>query len=382
MLRQCRVVVSVKFLINSGLYLHIPFCEKKCNYCDFYSSFVTEELLESFTKALKREIKQWGGKYNRPIDTIYFGGGTPSLLAHRLKDVIDTVKEAFCVVEDCEITLEVNPKGDTEYLLDCAKKAGVNRLSIGMQSADDGELQMLGRTHTGDDTRKTVETAKKMGFSNISIDIMIGLPKSDINSLKNSLDFLLELQPQHISSYMLKIEKNTVFYKNAKDISLPSDDCVAEQYLYMCEYLRSKGYSHYEISNFCLQDYESRHNRKYWSGVDYLGIGPSAHSSLNGERFYYKRDLRGFIKGTSPVFDGKSGGLQEYIMLSLRTKEGINKEFLEKIFSIKSTAKLNKKCEILEKAEYLKNVAGNISLTDKGMLVSNAIITEILETII
>lgn len=375
--QQYPAVASVKSLTNKGLYLHIPFCEKKCNYCDFYSSFVTEDLLDSYTKALKREIKQWGGKFNRPIDTIYLGGGTPSLLAHRLKDVINTVKSSFCVSDNCEITLEMNPQGDTEYLLECAKEAGVNRLSIGMQSGIDSELKMLGRTHTADQTQKTVEKARNMGFSNISLDLMIGLPDSNKQTLKKSLDFMTDLNPEHISAYILKIEQNTAFSK--KQLNIPNDDEIAEQYIFMCDYLEEKGYSHYEISNFCRENYESRHNLKYWQGVDYLGIGPSAHSSVNGERFYYERDLKGFIKGNSPVEDGKSGGVEEYVMLRLRTKDGIDIKEIENSFGIKVSNDFLLKCEIFQKNGLINKTDNKISLTNKGMLVSNSIITEILE---
>lgn len=381
MLRQYQVVASVKSLTNNaGLYLHIPFCEKRCNYCDFYSSFVTEELLDDYTNALKREIKQWGGKFHRPIDTIYLGGGTPSLLSHRLKTVLDTVKESFKVAENPEITLELNPKGDTEYLLKCAKEAGVNRLSVGMQSGIDSELKTLGRTHSAEDTAKTVLKAREIGFSNISLDVMIGLPDSNLKTLSKTLEFLTELNPEHISAYILKIEQNTAFAK--KELNIPDDDEISEQYLFLCEYLENKGYSHYEISNFSRDGYESRHNLKYWQGIDYLGIGPSAHSSLDGKRYYYPRDLKGFIKGNSPLDDGQSGGIEEYVMLRLRIKDGINIKVLESYFNITLSKEFFEKCELLSRYGLININENKISLTNKGMLVSNSIITEILECIL
>ena len=178
----------MKFLTNNlGVYLHIPFCEKKCKYCDFYSSFTTEELLDNYTFALTQEIKKWGGLINRPIDTIYLGGGTPSLLSHRLENVISSLKNSFNLLNNSEITLEVNPSGDVEKLLQYAKKSGVNRLSIGAQSGIDKELSVLGRQHTVNDTVKTVEIARSLGFFNISLDIMIGLPDSNLETLKNNL---------------------------------------------------------------------------------------------------------------------------------------------------------------------------------------------------
>ncbi|MBR4973333.1 MAG: radical SAM family heme chaperone HemW [Clostridia bacterium] len=373
----------MKFLTKPiGLYLHIPFCEKKCNYCDFYSSFVTEELLDEYTVALIREIKQWGGKINRPIDTIYFGGGTPSLLSHRLETVISAVKSAFSVTENSEITLEINPSGEVEELLKYAKQAGVNRLSIGAQSGTDSELKLLGRTHSAEDTVKTVELAKRFRFSNISLDIMLGLPSSSIKTLGKSLDFITGLNPQHISAYILKLEKNTAFYKKIDILNIPDDDSVAEQYLYMCEYLENKGYRHYEISNFCFGDNESRHNLKYWQGIDYLGIGPSAHSALDGKRFYYERDLKGFISGNKPLSDGECGSAEEYVMLSLRLESGINLNELENRFKINLNSEFFNRCKAFEKVELLKINDKKISLTNKGMLLSNSIITELLECIV
>ncbi len=373
----------MKFLTKpTGIYLHIPFCEKKCNYCDFYSSFVTEELLDKYTVALIREIKQWGGKINRPIDTIYFGGGTPSLLSHRLQDILNEIRTSFTVLKNAEITLEINPNGNTEQLLEYAKKSGVNRLSIGAQSGINRELELLGRIHTAEDTIKTVESAKKFGFSNISLDIMLGLPYSSIKTLGTSLDFITGLNPQHISAYILKIEQNTAFYKRTDSLNIPDDDSVAEQYLYMCDYLEKKGYSHYEISNFCLGENKSRHNLKYWRGVDYLGIGPSAHSALDGKRFYYARDLKGFIAGNMPVSDGESGSAEEYVMLNLRLDSGINLTELENRFNISLTPEFFDRCKAFEKAELLKTDDKKIALTNKGMLLSNSIITELLECIV
>ncbi len=378
-----RALASVKSLTdNLGLYLHIPFCQKKCRYCDFYSAFCSNELIDEYTKALIKSIKQWGGNFkNRPIDTIYLGGGTPSLLAHRLEGVIGSVKENFNVQKNTEITLELNPSGDIETLLNYAKRSGVNRLSLGAQSASDEELLTLGRTHTALDTEKTVMKARELGFSNISLDLMIGLPDSNLETLKKNLDFVIKSDPEHISAYILKIEENTPFYKQKNSLNLPSDENIAEQYLFMCEYLENVGYNHYEISNFSKIGYESRHNLKYWQGIDYLGIGPAAHSALDGKRFYYPRDLRGFIKGNSPINDGKSGGKEEYIMLSLRLSSGIDFEKYKSLFGENFPQKAIDKAKTLEKHNLLKVTDKNIYLTNNGMLLSNGIITEILEAL-
>ncbi len=370
----------MKSLTNSvGLYLHIPFCEKKCKYCDFYSAFKSEELLDSYTLALIKSIEQWGGTLNRPIDTIYLGGGTPSLLSHRLENVILAVKSHFNVSSNAEITLELNPSGDAKSVLAYAKKAGVNRLSIGAQSGDDSELSVLGRRHTTADTENTFNIARKLGFNNISLDLMLGLPESSIASLKKSLDFITKLNPEHISAYILKIEKNTVFYKQQNTLNLPNDDEIAEQYLFMCDYLEALGYNHYEISNFAKEGFVSRHNLKYWQGDDYLGIGPSAHSALDQKRFFYERDISGFINGNSPFSDGKAGGKEEFIMLSLRLKSGIELENFFTLFGEKIPHKLIEKARLLENHGLLNITDKSISLTDNGMLLSNSIITELLE---
>lgn len=364
-----------------GLYIHIPFCEKRCAYCDFYSTFLNKELLENYTKALIKYIKQWGGKINRPIVSVYFGGGTPSLLGELLPDITKAVFDNFRVEKDAEITLEINPSGKSEEIFKYAKAAGVNRISIGAQSGDNEELKLLGRTHTAEDTVKTVECAKKMGFDNISLDIMLGLPHSSNASLEKSLDFITELSPTHISAYILKIEENTYFYKNKDNLNLPDEDSTAQQYLFMCDYLKKKGYRHYEISNFCRDNNTSRHNTLYWQGREYLGLGTAAHSYLDGKRFYYPDDIKGYIGGNSPVFDGDGGGKEEYIMLNLRLDSGINFADYKSVFGEDLPNKVIEKARLFAKAELVKITDYNISLTDKGMLVSNNIIAEILEVL-
>ncbi len=368
MLQRLALTASVKFLTNLGLYIHIPFCKRKCAYCDFYSAVFTEELMDKYVDALKREVKQWGGKINRPIDTIYLGGGTPSLLNKYIIPLLDCIRESFTICENAEITLELNPQRDIEEILVNAKKAGVNRLSIGAQSGDDGELSVLGRTHTKADTENAVSLARKLGFSNISLDLMIGLPHSNTETLDKNIDFLLSLAPEHISAYILKIEQGTKFLALEKSLGLPDDDAVCDQYLYMCKRLEAEGFSHYEISNFAKQNHESRHNLKYWQCKEYLGVGPSAHSYLEGKRFYYPRDLKGFITGNTPIPDGDGGSDSEKLMLSLRLKSGVPLDCLP---STKANLFIQNGFAVINN--------GNFALTDKGMLVSNQIITQLLE---
>lgn len=365
--------VQVSFLINPlGLYIHIPFCLKKCNYCDFYSVAVNDNVKKEFVRALIREIKQWGGKIGRPIDTVYFGGGTPSLLAEFLPEIMTAVKSSFEVSQNAEITMEMNPGDDYRKVLFCAKNAGVNRLSVGVQSSSDGELKVLGRRHTAAQTVNTVKTARELGFDNISLDLMLGLPDSNLQTIEKSLEFVTNLKPEHISCYILKIEEKTPFYRQADSLNLPCEDDVAEQYLKICFYLKDKGYNHYEISNFSKDGKESKHNLKYWNCEEYLGLGPGAHSFLDGKRFYYPKSITDFISGNTPLFDSEGGSKTEKIMLKLRLKEGLDLCFID----MKRFSRIGK---LLKSNGLLEITDNRIILTDKGMLLSNSIITKVLE---
>ncbi len=363
-------------LTNSlGLYIHIPFCLRKCNYCSFYSVTPSDDIKAEYVKKISEEIKKWGGRTARPIDTLYIGGGTPSLLSEReLTDILTAVRKNFNLLPDAEITVEANPGDNTEKFLGFAKNLGVNRISIGVQSADDGELDLLGRRHSFDQAVKTVQDARKTGFDNISADIMIGLPDSNTDTLKKSLDGILSLAPEHISAYILKIEEGTPFFRN--DISLPSEDEVADQYLIMCEAFEKAGYEHYEISNFAKRGYESRHNNRYWLLSDYIGIGPAAHSFFEGKRFYYPADLCEFLKGDAPVPDGEGGDSEEFIMLSLRLSRGLVFSEYEKRFGHTLPEKIIKKAKLFEKQGLCRCDSEHIALTNAGMLVSNSIIGE------
>lgn len=370
---QFPAVVSVKSLRKPlGLYIHIPFCAKKCAYCDFYSAFPEGTVTARYLSVLKEEIIKWGGLTDRPIDTIYIGGGTPSLLGERIGEIVKTVYVNFSVCEDVEITVEANPCSITPEFLESARESGVNRLSIGVQSGNDNELKVLGRTHTAEMAKSAVELAKREGFNNISLDLMICLPDSSIKSLKENMDFIVGLNPEHISAYMLKIEEKTLFAK--KDLNLPNEEEEAEQYLYMCDFLKEKGYEHYEISNFCKNGKESRHNLKYWQCEEYIGIGPSAHSFLDGKRFFYPADLRKFISCPETVVEGEGGDREEKLMLALRLKKGINLlEFFEDI-----PKKVTEKINNFESEGLISYNHPHLHLTDKGMLLSNILITELI----
>ncbi len=366
---------------KAGLYFHVPFCQSKCPYCDFYS-LTDKGLTDVYVNALCQEMKTFDriGEFVKKdkkisVDTIYFGGGTPSLLSpSQLQRILDTARESFSVSEDAEITVECNPSspGLREFLQSAAEN-GVNRISLGMQSSSDSERRKLGRRGTASDAEKAVEHAREAGIGNISLDVMVGVPDSNMKTLEDSLSFASSLGVPHISAYMLKIEEGTFYHKNAEKLNLPDEDETADMYLFMSQYLREKGYLHYEISNFCKEGFFSRHNMKYWENAPYIGFGPSAHSYYGGKRFYFPRDIHAFINGKKAVYDGEGGDEEERLMLSLRTYKGISLEEKNKEF-IKLTEKL-----VSQGLGEIRN--GRLVLTPEGMLVSNSIILMLTEVI-
>lgn len=358
---------------NLGLYIHIPFCIKKCNYCDFYSVIPKDDLKKRYLESLLKEIDKWGGRTARPIDTIYIGGGTPSLLSEdEFAKIFVCIKQNFKLLDNAEITVEVNPGDNLESFLTSAANAGVNRASIGIQSCIENELCLLGRRHTAQDAKKAVTAARNAGITNISADIMLGLPNSTGETLQKSIDGILSLETEHISAYILKVEKGTKF--DVMKIALPDDDKISDQYIQLCDALQNAGYEHYEISNFAKAGFESRHNNRYWKQEEYIGIGPSAHSFFEGKRFYYKRDINAFIDGAQTVFDSLGGDEAEFIMLSLRLKEGLKPKVFEEKFKKPLDAKIFAKAKEFEKHGLCKVNENGISLTNEGMLVSNSII--------
>lgn len=308
------------------------------------------------------------------IDTIYFGGGTPSLLnTEQLQNLLETARECFDVSEECEITLECNPSSEgLEKFILSAAKLGVNRISLGMQSSTDSERKKLGRLGNARDVENAVGFIRRAGIENISLDIMVGVPDSTMDTLKSSLDFAIGLEIPHISSYMLKIEEGTYYYKNREKLNIPSDDEVSDMYLFMSDYLKKQGYSHYEISNFCKEGFHSRHNMKYWTSSDYIGIGAAAHSFFGGKRFYFPPDKDAFIEGNKAVFDSPGGDEEERLMLSLRTSLGISLEG--------KNSRFMKKIQLFEKGGLGAAQNGRFSLTAKGWLVSNSVILQLLDS--
>lgn len=279
-----------------GLYVHVPFCRSKCQYCDFYSMATKDDkLMDGYLDAVCDHIKEAGELApGYKVDSVYFGGGTPSFFgADGLAVILTTIRRNFDVVPDAEISVECNPDSVSDRLLHRLYAEGFNRVSLGVQSDDDEILKKLGRPHTYAQAATAYQRIRKAGFRNVSIDLMYGLPGQDLQDWQETLDNVLRLNPEHVSCYALKIEEGTPFYDYKEMLNLPDDETQADMYLAAVEALRSRGFRQYEISNFARKGLYSRHNMKYWTGGEYLGFGPSASSDFAGKRFTLKRDLQG-----------------------------------------------------------------------------------------
>lgn len=361
----------------TGIYIHIPFCKTKCPYCDFYSFKPEEYQKDSYLKSVLFCLLDYKDKIKDSIDTVYFGGGTPSVFGgERISKIIECIRKNYKIASEAEITVECNPSTVDRELVFHLKNAGVNRISMGMQSAVDRERKALGRLSGKAQVKNALELFQGAGIKNISLDLMLGIPHQTKQSLKESLDFLTQSKVTHISAYMLKIEEGTPF--SHINPPLPDEDEVCELYLDTVNYLEEKGYSQYEISNFSLPGFESKHNLRYWKAESYLGIGPSAHSFIDGKRFYYPRDFDSFLKNPTPVPDGNGGDEEEYIMLSLRLKDGLTKEGYKKRFNKDIPCEIFQKAKKFQKAGLLEITDKGISLNKNGFLLSNSIITELL----
>ncbi len=333
--------------------------------------------MEQYTSLLCTRIGEYAEKYPRRADTLYFGGGTPSITGEeRLCRIYKYVDEKFGLAEGAEVTLEVNPeKRDIDF--ERLRKSGFNRVSVGLQSADDNELKLLGRLHSRSDAEKCVNSARKAGFDNISLDLMIATPSQTKESLKRSVAFCAEQRAAHISAYLLKIEKDTPYYSMRNKLDLRDDDAQAEMYLFAAEELAKYGYYQYEISNFSLSGYESRHNLIYWHDEEYFGFGPAAHSFIDGRRYHYERSFESFYNDEL-ICDGAGGDEEEFIMLGLRLAEGITNERYRMRFGKDIPQEYIKRAQQLIPAGLIQADKNGIRLTAEGFLVSNAVIAVIL----
>jgi oxygen-independent coproporphyrinogen-3 oxidase len=369
-----------------GLYIHIPFCRTKCLYCDF-CSFVSREVgeREKYVNALLREIEERSAK-EYSVDTIYFGGGTPSLLSvDQIERILLAVRENFTLCDDAEITLECNPMthlDDGKEYFSSLRALRVNRLSLGIQSAVDSELKLIGRRHTFEEAKKTIFDAREAGFDNVSVDLMFGIPSQTLESLSYSVHEFLLLGAEHISIYSLQLEEGTPLYRMRQKYELADDDTAADMYESVSSLMRRAGYFHYEISNFAKEGRESRHNSKYWRLFEYLGLGLSAHSDFCEERSENTRDLERYLAGEYRLCGEKIGELEreaEFIMLGLRLSEGISKsEFLAR-FGVDFDEKYGEKIKMIEKLGYFSQNGQNLALNERGFEVSNMILAQILD---
>jgi len=377
-----------------GLYIHIPFCVKKCNYCDFYSlGCVANGGIERYIDALCVHIREEGKKYADIVaDTVFLGGGTPSLLSpESIKRLFCSIREAFVLSDRCEISIEVNPGTLNSEKAQTYKEIGINRVSIGLQSVCDRELKALGRIHTLEDFKECYRLLRDAGLNNISIDVMYALPDQKTEDFIKTLDTVVEFAPEHISAYCLKIEENTHFYKIKDTLELPDEDEQYKMYMSLCERLDAAGYSQYEISNFAKKGAESVHNLKYWLSDDYIGFGPSAHSFMDGVRYSYADSTDKYVeaieKGGLPkkiaeesVVLTDSEKMDEYVMLRLRLASGVNTGEFEARFGITFESRYSS-IKKYEKSGHVCKKGNNYALTPKGFFVSNYILSDILENI-
>lgn len=371
-----------------GVYIHIPFCASKCSYCDFYSLPNQDELMDRYQKALIRHIEE-SAPQMAPyyIDTVYFGGGTPSFYgARRLCELFETLKTNARVLKSAEVTVEMNPDSVTKEDLHLLHEAGVNRISLGVQSANDDILRLIGRRHNYRQVIEAVKLIRAEGFDNLSVDLIYGLPTQSRSDWADTLSNALALLPEHLSCYGLKVEEGTPICKYQDSPLLPNDDDQADMYLYMTDVMERYGYQQYEISNFARPGRPSRHNLKYWQLDEYMGFGPAAHSYVGGVRYSYVRDLKKYLDGVEnggSIVDeyekiDKAESAAEYIMLGMRTTRGISKD---EYFAIYRSGfdKIEYLLSEYENKGWVRQAGDRWRFTSSGFLLSNILIGTLLE---
>lgn len=381
---------------NIGLYIHIPFCKRKCEYCDFKSYAGKEELVDEYIKWLKYEVKEVGEgnrlDYENHLDklaivkTIYIGGGTPSLIESKyINEILEVVKQNYTLENDLEITIEVNPGTVNQEKLEQYKKSGINRLSIGLQSTHDRLLKKLGRIHNYEEFLNTFELARKVGFENINVDLMLGLPEQSIEDLKESVEEVIKLNPEHISVYSLIVEEGTPFYKKLEEneLELPEEEIERKMYWTVKQELEKAGYIHYEISNFAKAGFESKHNLSCWNQEEYIGFGTSAHSYTNNVRYSNIDSMEEYIdnfkkenEADNFVFhekQNKDSKMKEFMMLGLRKIEGVSIKEFKNRFTLNPIFVYRKELEKLVTEELIEIDGDKIKLTNKGLDLANLV---------
>jgi len=357
----------------TGVYIHVPFCRSKCNYCDFYSLPPDRVGAEQYLDALGAAMQPYRGMR---VDTVYFGGGNPLLLGeNNLCRLLAQVRRCFDLTADAEITLETNPENVGLEGLRLLRQNGFNRISVGVQSLDDGTLRLLGRRHDAETALNALKTAKEAGFEHLSADLMLALPDQTELQVRQTVRRLVDCGIDHLSAYLLKLEPGTPFWKAPP--SLPDDDAAADLYLAACDACQQNGLVQYEVSNFARPGGQSRHNLRYWELRPYLGFGPAAHSFYGGRRFYYPRSLEGFLNDpTRTVDDGEGGGLDEQLTLALRLSKG-----LDAVHTAGLPDVLTPRLRAWQAAGLCALDGDGLRLTPRGFLVSNHIISDILAAV-
>ena len=386
-----------------GLYLHIPFCRSKCPYCDFCSfPRPSDEMMEAYARELARRIREAGDRYaaivhsqggttsvKREVDTVYFGGGTPTLLPEAcIRELFDAIHASFAILPDAEITVEGNPAAASREALAVWRSCGVNRLSLGAQSAQADELKALGRIHRWEDVERTVADARSVGIQNVNLDFMLGIPHQTPASLGDTLTRALALHPTHLSAYTLMLEEGTPFARRGRaDLGLPADeeeadDAAVALWEQACATLRGAGFEHYEISNFAKIGFRSRHNLHTWQCRDYLGLGVAAHSCMDGARFGNSRDIDAFLRGEDITAFTEiltpADREAEYIMLALRLSDGIDEADFSARFGHDFRHTYGEACIPYIVKGLMACEGGRVYLTEAGFPVSNAILADLI----
>ena len=379
-----------------GLYVHIPFCKSKCYYCDFVSYANKENSQKEYINCIKQELIHYSeenqimASHNLEkkyvISTIYIGGGTPSIIEYNyIEQIINAIKSNFKIKENAEITIEVNPGTITKEKLDAYAKIGINRLSIGLQAVQNEILKQIGRIHTYEQFLNTYNMARQVGFKNINVDLMIGLPNQTLEDVKNSTKIIIELKPEHISVYSLILEENTKLYNMVKNktIQLPTDETERKMYWYVKKNLEKHKYYQYEISNFAKPGFESKHNQNCWNQKEYIGIGCAASSFMDNIRYSNTSNLEEYIKNIKEGLQNKNlileetlneeSKMQEYMMLGLRKISGVNILEFEKKFNINPVVKYCRELEKLNHEGLIIIIDENIKLTNKGIDFANLV---------
>ena len=371
-----------------GLYLHIPFCRSKCLYCDFCSfPHPKKEDTDRYVEMLCRDVAQNAQACREHlVDTVYLGGGTPTILpVEQLERILDTVVRHYRIAKNAEITVECNPKTGSASLFSALRAVGFNRISLGLQSTHTQELRALGRGHTFEDFCRTYTEVREAGFSNVSVDVMFGIPYQTRESWRETLLHVCALAPEHVSAYGLIVEEGTPFERLSSrgELKLPDEDQEREMYFECIEILRSHGLAQYEISNFARTGYESRHNLKYWNCDEFLGFGPAAYSDFCGKRFGNSRDLAAYNKGQSILTEQETPSARErqneYVMLRMRLTEGVSASAFAARFGISFDECFGKRLAPYIKDGFVRKREDTYFFTPLGMYVSNAILSDVLE---